>query len=477
LHKTNSQDQTLSSNREPKSVSNSSSSHPSNDIHSFSSKTTTSVDASSKSGESQSELHAKSTDPSTPAVSQDQSEPLSDTLPIDVGSLSVNDASVLQEQTNTRCPEVTYPDPTSVYDTSLSQESIIEGITIIKSDANLVQNTHFSGELTIRTTEITESDSNFGDMDINLETDNHDLSSMAPPPSHIGSHSPPISTEMGVSPEDFHSEGVTENVDPPESTTLTATQTGATSSMVNPIVTPQSATLALPNPHIRYLLTRSGSNAPITHLSLLNLGSILRLGRTRGRNTEWSRYLSVYNLPSSDTYIFIFNERPIPAIVVEGFFTEKGVKSTRDYQSCHYGCRGKNDGLRQWILGFPYDVFPCKTNSWANRAYRTHLKLIRNGMKPGECDKMPELFKAATKFRLEDFYKPLDLAQFGLIIFYFRFLICLMDSHPRYTQEKRPHLTALCQIGWVLTAFAAECGVIEARRWLEAERGRNVDII
>jgi hypothetical protein len=105
------------------------------------------------------------------------------------------------------------------------------------------------------------------------------------------------------------------------------------------------------------------------------------------------------------------------------------------------------------------------------------LKLIRNGIKPGECDEMPELFKAATKFRREDFYKPLDLAQFGLIVFYFRFLIRFVDSHSRYTREKRPHLSALYQLGWVLTAFAAECGVTEAQRWLEAERGRNIDII
>ena len=270
----------------------------------------------------------------------------------------MNDASVLREQT-TGCLEVTYPDPTLVYGTSLSQEPTVEGIVIIKSDANLVQNTPFSRELTIGATEITESDGNFGHMDTNLEIDNHDLSSMTSPPSpHAGSRSPPILAEMGVvSPEELHSEGVTENVDPPQSTTLTVTQTGATSSTINPNVTPQSARVAIPNTRILFLLTRSGSNAPITHLSFLNLGSILRLSRTRGRNTEWSEYLSVHNLSEPDTSILVCNERPIPAIVLKGFLTEKDVTSTKDYKACHYGCRGKEDGLRQWIFGLPYDIF------------------------------------------------------------------------------------------------------------------------
>ena len=54
---------------------------------------------------------------------------------------------------------------------------------------------------------------------------------------------------------------------------------------------------------------------------------------------------------------------------------------------------------------------------------KSHLKPARPGAKAKvkPCPNMPGLMKAVANFSHEDFYRPIDLAQYGTITLYYRY--------------------------------------------------------
>ena len=102
--------------------------------------------------------------------------------------------------------------------------------------------------------------------------------------------------------------------------------------------------LSIGTPAIRivnFVLRITATNAPLTHLSMLDLGKLLFLAR---RTHAWHHHFT-RRLSETSSSSVSFGERPIPAIRVKGFTEHKAKRP--DYRSCHYGCM--RNGVRQHV--------------------------------------------------------------------------------------------------------------------------------
>lgn len=121
---------------------------------------------------------------------------------------------------------------------------------------------------------------------------------------------------------------------------------------------------------------------------------------------------------------------------------------------------GKTHLLTMYFHFAKSDVRNSRAKSHHNPTYR--------GVLLNECEATPALFKTVKNYTREDFYRPVNLAQFGVIELFFRYFCRLIYIDDSETEQPNSYLTALFIVGCGLLACAADFGVEEAKLWLSS---------